>query len=75
MTQTTKTGRAYELIFDLLAQHPDGVRWKDILAHVKQTDPSLHPKTVNGCVWKLTEKYPDSVYKPEKGVFRLTKFK
>ncbi len=72
---TTITGRIYASIFDILEKNPDGVRWVDLLQMIQQSDPSLHPKTVNGCVWKLVEKYPDTVYKPEKGLFKLTKYK
>lgn len=71
----TITGRIYDTIFELLEQHPDGLRWSDLNAAVEATDPSLHPKTVNGCVWKLVERYPDRVYKPSKGIFRLTRFR
>lgn len=59
----------------ILDAHPEGVRWVDLLKEIKKVDPSFHPKTVNGCVWKLVEKYSDQVYKPEKGLFRLTKYR
>jgi len=72
---TTITERIYKKIFELLEQNPDGVRWSELLSKIEQSDPKFHPKTVNGCVWKLTEKYPDKVYKPSKGLFRLTKYK
>lgn len=74
MNPTTITGRIYRTIFKLLEQHPEGLRWADLLKMVKAADPSLHPKTVNGCIWKLVEKFPDKVYKPQKGLFRLTKY-
>ena len=70
----TITGRIYTTIFELLEAHPEGVRWTDLLKLIEKSDPNLHPKTINGCVWKLTEKYPNEVYKPEKGLFRLKKF-
>ena len=69
------TQRINEVALDLLERHPDGLRWSELLALVEDADQSFHPKTVNGCVWKLVEKYPDQVYKPEKGLFKLTKFK
>ncbi|MCU0667326.1 MAG: hypothetical protein MUF85_01790 [Patescibacteria group bacterium] len=72
---TTITSLIYTIIFELLEQNKDGLRWVDLLKMIKEKDPTLHPKTVNGCVWKLTQKYPDKVYKPNKGLFRLTKFK
>lgn len=69
------THHIYETIFELLDQNPNGVRWADLTKQIEQKHPSFHPKTINGCVWKLVEKYPDKVYKPEKGLFRLIKYK
>lgn len=69
------TQRIHEIIFKLLEKHPEGIRWSELLKKIHEKDPSLHPKTVNGMVWKLMQKYPDKVYKPAKGVFRLKKFK
>ena len=71
----TKTGRIHIKILELLEQRPDGMRWVDLAAAVREADPSVHPKTLNGCIWRLTETFPDRVYKPEKGLFRLLKFK
>lgn len=75
MQPTTITGRIYAEAFRLLEQHPEGLRWSELLAGIEESDPTFHPKTVNGCVWKLVEKYPDKVYKPSKGLFRLLKYK
>lgn len=73
--QPTITGRIYTTIFDLLEENPKGLHWSELLRKIKESDPNFHPKTVNGCVWKLVEKYPDKVYKPSKGLFRLVKYK
>ena len=75
MAKSTITGRINDKALELLDQNPEGLRWSDLLSKIEESDPSLHPKTVNGCVWKLVEKYPDKVYKPEKGLFRLLKYK
>lgn len=68
------TERIEATAFVLLEQHPDGLRWTDLKTKIEESDPSFHPKTVNGCVWKLVEKYPDRVHKPSKGLFRLLKY-
>ena len=73
MDPSTITGHIYKKIFKLLEKHPNGIRWTDLNAMIEESDPSLHPKTINGCVWKLVERFPDQVYKPSKGVFRLLK--
>ena len=38
---------------------------------IQEAFPDFHPKTINGCVWKLVDNFPDKVYKPEKGLFKL----
>ncbi len=73
--KSTITGRIYAKIFELLERHPEGLRWSELLSKIRESDGSFHPKTVNGCVWKLVEKFPDKVYKPSKGFFRLIKYK
>ena len=70
----TITGHIYVKALELLDQNPEGIRWKDLNDAIQKSYPKLHPKTINGCVWKLTEKFPDKVYKPSKGVFRLLKY-
>lgn len=65
------TERIEATAFKLLEQHPEGLRWTDLNRRIEESDSDFHPKTVNGCVWKLVERYPDRVYKPSKGLFRL----
>ena len=71
----TITGRINAKALELLDAHPSGLRWVDLATIIKEYDTGLHPKTVNGCIWKLTEKFPDLVYKPQKGLFKLLKYK
>lgn len=71
----TVTQRIYARALELLAEHPEGMRWTDLLAEIQASDKGFHPKTVNGCIWKLVERFPDEVYKPSKGLFRLLKYK
>ena len=71
---STITGRITATAFELLEQHPEGIRWSELNAKIEASDPGFHPKTVNGTVWKLVEKFPDKVYKPSKGLFRLRKY-
>ncbi len=59
----------------LLEQHPAGLRGSDLRAKIEASDPTFHPKTVNGCVWKLVERFPDKAYKPAQGLFHLRKYK
>lgn len=65
------TERINATALELLAKHPDGLSWTDLRKKIEASDASFHPKTVNGCVWKLVENFPDRVSKPSKGLFRL----
>ncbi len=75
MNPDTVTGRINQKAVELLEQTPEGIRWAELQRQLKTALPGVHPKTLNGCVWKLTEKFPDKVYKPEKGLFRHRKYK
>lgn len=69
------TERVNAIALELLDKAPEGIRWSELNKAIKNEDPSLHPKTINGGVWKLIEKFPDRVYKSGKGIFRSTKFR
>lgn len=75
MKTQTITERIYAIIFDLLERNPDGLQWAELLRQINKADPTLHPKTVNGCTWRLLKKFPDEVHKPQKGLFQLKKYK
>ena len=69
------TERINATAFALLEKNPDGLRWTELRKMIEATDKNFHPKTVNGCVWKLAQNFPDKIYKPSKGLFRLSKFR
>ena len=75
MNKSTITGSINAKAFELLDQYSEGLRWSELLSKIKASYPNFHPKTINGCVWKLVERFPDKVYKPSKGLFRLLKYK
>lgn len=70
----TTTGRIYAKAVEFLEQNPEGLHWGEFFSKIIESDSSFHPKTVNGCIWKLVEKFPDKVYKPSKGLFRLLRY-
>ncbi len=71
----TKTGMINAAALKLLMEDPDGLRYTQLRDALIKNLPDLHPKTINGCVWLLQENFPDSVYKPEKGLFKHTKYR
>ncbi len=75
MQSSKVTERINAKAFELLEQHPEGLRFVELRSRIEASDHTFHPKTVNGCVWKLVQKFPDKVYKPSRGLFRLLKYK
>ena len=69
------TERINAKALELLENNPKGLQWSELLSKINESDSNYHPKTVNGCVWKLVENFPDKVYKLSKGLFRLLKYK
>lgn len=75
INSTKVTERINANIFKLLEENQQGLRWSELASSLRDIDPKFHPKTINGCIWKLVVNFPDKVYKPSKGVFRLLKYK
>jgi hypothetical protein len=75
MQSSKVTERINAIALELLEQNPEGLRWSELLSRIEASDQNFHPKTVNGCVWKLVERFPDKVYKPSRGLFRLLKYR
>ena len=75
MADVPVTHRIQATACDLLEEHPEGIRWTNLNWFIIESDRAFPPKTVNGTVWKLEETFPHQVYKPEEGLFRLTKYR
>lgn len=67
--------RITEKAFEILEAEPEGVRYSDLVRRVGEADESFKQNTIHGTVWNLHEQYPDRVYKPSRGLFRLTKYR
>lgn len=69
------TERIKEKAFELLEQHPEGLRYSELHSKIQAADREFNPNTINGCIWNLDATFPDKVYKPSKGLFRLLKYR
>ena len=58
---------------ELLDSTPEGLRYSDLVRRVVESEPSFNQNTVRGSVYFLGDR-PD-VYKPSRGLFRLTKYR
>ena len=69
------TERIIATALKILEENPGGLRFSELVVKIKETDGTFKPNTINGSIWNLDAKFPKEVYKPSKGLFRLTKFK
>ena len=67
--------RITEKAFELLDGIPEGLRYSDLVRRILDLDGTFKQNTVHGTVWNLDERFPDRVYKPSRGLFRLTKYR
>lgn len=69
------TKRIKDKALELLEQFPLGLKYSELHAKISEFDPNFNSNTINGSIWNLDAIFPDKVYKPSKGLFRLLKHK
>ena len=72
---TKVTERIKETAIELLKKQPDGLRFSELVELISDGDPKLNRNTINGSIWNLDAVFPEEVYKPSRGLFRLVEFK
>jgi hypothetical protein len=60
---------------EILASSPDGIRWADLIRRLRESFPNYAEGVITGNTFNLPTRFPDEIYKPVRGLFRLTKFK
>jgi hypothetical protein len=70
----TKKERITEKAFELLEAMPHGIQFSDLVAQLHAAFPEDPHGTITGTIWNLDARFPEQVYKPSRGLFRITKF-
>ena len=71
----TKTELIQAKAIELLKAAPQGIHTSQLVNAIQESLPDMHPKTINGTVWKLPTTKPEDVYKPTRGLFRHMSFR
>ncbi len=71
----TITGQIRKIALNILSEKPEGIRYSDLRRKILEQNSEFNPNTISGATWDLDITYPGKIYKPDRGVFRLTKFK
>ena len=72
---TTKKDRITQAAKELLSGRPDGIRFSELVDSMQGAFPDDPYGTITGTVWNLDTRFPTEIYKPSRGLFRLTKFR
>jgi len=75
MTAMNITGQIRKIAFEILEDRPEGIRYSELGRKILEKNSSLNPNTISGATWDLDVQFSDKIYKPDRGVFRLIKFK
>jgi hypothetical protein len=71
---TTKNQQNREMALKILDENPDGLQYMQLIHKISEAIPSMKVNTIHGSVWDLEKQFPEKVYKPAKGKFRLVKY-
>lgn len=71
----TITGQIRKVALEILSSRQDGIRYQELHNAIQTANSSFNSNTINGAIWDLEVTFPKEVYKPDRGVFRLLKFK
>jgi|ERR1051326_4533806 hypothetical protein len=71
----TITGQIKKIALDILASRPDGIRYTELRRAIQAVNPSFNSNTISGATWNLDATYAKEIYKPDRGVFRLIRFR
>jgi hypothetical protein len=71
---TTSKQEIKTVALDILKSNPLGIRYSELVRKIQERCPHIPTNTIHGNVWNLEARYPNDVYKPARGVFRLADF-
>lgn len=71
---TTIREQIRKIAIQILENIPEGVRYSDLSRKILEYG-TFNKNTISGSIWDLDATYPNKVYKPDRGVFRLSKYK
>ena len=69
------TSQIREIALQVLSHEPNGIRYSELQRAISLNNPQFNSNTINGATWDLDATYPNRVYKPDRGIFRLTQFR
>jgi hypothetical protein len=71
----TRKEKIVEKALELLDSNPDGLRYSVLVKEISKNMPEVPVNTIHGTVWDLDVQQSSKIYKPSRGLYKLTRFK
>lgn len=71
----TRKDQIIEKALELLKENLGGLRYSVLVKQTKESLPEIPINTIHGTLWNFEIRVPDKVYKPARGLFKLTDVK
>ncbi|MBU1752408.1 hypothetical protein KKG56_00870 [bacterium] len=71
----TRKENIVEKTLEILDSHPDGFQYSALVKEISKTMPDVPVNTIHGTVWDIHVQQSSKIYKPSRGLFRLTRYK
>jgi len=74
-SKETSREKIVKKVLELLDNHPDGLHYSALVREISKIMPGIPINTIHGTVWDVDVQNPSRIYKPSRGLFRLSRFK
>ena len=74
-SNSTITGQIQQIALEILHEKPEGMRYSDLKKKILERNSTFKSNSIGGVLVNLEVAFPDKIYKPDRGVFRLLTFK
>lgn len=68
---STQREKIIKKVIEILRNNPGGVRYSELVRKVKQELPEVKINTIHGTIYNLDSRIPETIEKPERGLFRF----
>jgi len=71
----TRKEKIRQKAVEILKSNPDGLCYSELAKKISEIYDEIPIKTIHGSIWNLDSIYPEKIFKPSRGLFRLSEFK
>jgi hypothetical protein len=74
MSKTSDSNKVRRWALEFLKNEQGGATYSNLMHNAASKFPEVNPKSIPSYLWDLDKRFPEEIYKPERGIFRNRKF-